>query len=825
MSDLYKLTGLTLSGFRAYLAPRSFDFRKKQSLAIFAPNGKGKSSLVDGLEFIFSDDGTLERLGIRTTQNQAGHFALAHNMAQDSGIESFVEISVSLGKELEIGKRLATGQERSRPPIATALRDAFVVSPIIRGYELRRFVEERTAEGRYEDVARWLDLGPFVAVQQNLRELRRKTKAAAENKDALKQIDSQLAKKTGNALKAWDAAAIVGHINTLIAELDASLAAKAIDRTDPAFLTVADRAKAEAEQLGLASLRQIRSATIALIGDNSAATPKPQPQLIADFGAAVVTRDDADAAAEREKVAAANAVFEEVWRSAEPLFAEGAAAPEACPLCNTPLAETKAGSAEAIRTHLAKHRAELGAYAAARKAADAAKTALQTKRDSLLTGLKTLVSLLPEERTSTREALASYSAKVEAWENGAVPESAAIVADLLAYVGNLDAAINQIVSKQGESTYTKANAKIEEIIELAGERARTLRELDELGKLNAALNLQSKKVAAEIRKKVQAVLDTLQKPMNDIYAQIQRDAAIPVRFELPDEEDTAQQRLGLVVDFAVNRAGVPPSGYLSDSQIHSLALALRLAAIRRCNTRVPLIILDDIVTSYDADHRLAFTSLVAQEFSEFQVILVTHDERFFAFLKDHLGDQHWQYKRILQLTADGPRLSDDRVSDELIEERWAEGKSAANDMRQAEEEWLLTIGRDFGVDVKIRTVERAYSYERSELAEALGRFLGSRGLTPPAVPGVNNRFLASLQKGDIENFGSHFQDAQYGAGSIGDEKVRWEEFKFFRDAFVCGKCKKSRFKRPTGMAKPVCTTEKCETQFAFAVPAAGNAVA
>lgn len=825
MSDPYKLVGLTLSGFRAYLAPRSFDFRKKQSLAIFAPNGKGKSSLVDGLEFMFSDDGTLKRLGIRTTQNQAGHLALAHNMAQDSGIESFVEISVAVGRQLETGKRLATGQERSRPPIATALRDAFVVSPIIRGHELRRFVEERTAEERYEDVAGWLDLGPLVAVQQNLRELRRKAKAAAESKDAIKQIDSQLAKKTDNILKAWDDAAIVEHINTLMAKLDASLTAKAIDRTDPAVLAVAERAKAEAERLGLASLRQIRSATIALIGDSSAAISKPQPQLIADFAAAVITRDDADAAAGREKAAAATAVFEEIWRSAEALFAEGAATPDACPVCDTPLTETKAGSAEAIRTHLAKHRGELGPYAAARKVADAAKSALQTKRDGLLTGLKTLGSLLPEERTSTREALAFYSATVGAWENGAIPESAAIVANLLASVGDLDAAINQIVSKQGESTYPKANAKIGDLIDLADERARTQRELGELEKLNAALNLQSKHIAAEIRKKVQAVLDTLQTPMNDIYAQIQRDAAILVRFELPDEEDTAQQRLGLVVDFATNRAGVPPSGYLSDSQIHSLALALRLASIRRCNARVPLIILDDIVTSYDADHRLAFTSLVAQEFAEFQVILVTHDERFFAFLKDHLGDQHWQYKRILRLTTDGPRLSDDRVSDELIEERWTEGKSAANDIRQAEEEWLMAICRDFGVDVKIRTVERAYSYERSELAEALGRFLGSRSLTPPAVPGVNNRFLTSLQKGDIENFGSHFQDAQYGAGSIGDEKVRWEEFKFFRDAFACGKCNKSRFKRPTGLAKPVCTTEKCETQFAFAVPAATNAVA
>ena len=48
-------------------------------------------------------------------------------------------------------------------------------------------------------------------------------------------------------------------------------------------------------------------------------------------------------------------------------------------------------------------------------------------------------------------------------------------------------------------------------------------------------------------------------------------------------------------------------------------------------------------------------------------------------------------------------------------------------------------------------------------------------LAPALVPGVNNRFLDSLVKGEIENFGSHFQDGPYGDGSIGDEKARWWE--------------------------------------------------
>jgi hypothetical protein len=173
--------------------------------------------------------------------------------------------------------------------------------------------------------------------------------------------------------------------------------------------------------------------------------------------------------------------------------------------------------------------------------------------------------------------------------------------------------------------------------------------------------------------------------------------------------------------------------------------------------------------------------------------------------------------RIIKLDPGfGPRFVDHRVTEAMIETRWNEGESAANEMRQAEEEWLVGLCRDFGVSVRIRSVEKAYSYERSELAAALSGFLRDRGHTPPLVPGVNNRFLTSLQQGAVENFGSHFHDGPYGDGSIGDERARWDEFKFFRDRFACPKCGGIHFKRPVGMKKAVCAKDGCEAQFEFA---------
>jgi len=214
MADPYFFQSLNLTGFRAYLQPKTFDFSKKRCLAIFAPNGSGKSSVVDALEFMFSKDGTLERLGQRAINNRAGPIALAHNLAEEAQIAPAVAISVISGKDVTNGCRAAASAKRVIPAVATTVNACFSVSPIIRGHALRTFVEIHTPEERYADVANWLQLGPLVEVQKNLRSLRSQIKIAAEDETALQRVDTQLARETNQAVKSWNAAAVLFHASS-----------------------------------------------------------------------------------------------------------------------------------------------------------------------------------------------------------------------------------------------------------------------------------------------------------------------------------------------------------------------------------------------------------------------------------------------------------------------------------------------------------------------------------------------------------------------------------------------------------------------------------
>lgn len=803
MVDPYFLRSLGLAGFRAYLQPKTFDFSKKRCLAIFAPNGSGKSSVIDALEFMFSKDGTLERLGQRAINNQAGPVALVHNLAEEAKIAPKISISVISGKSTSNGDRPAAGAKRPIPVVATTLNACFAVSPIIRGHALRTFVEVHTPEQRYADVATWLQLGPLVEVQKNIRALRIQVKAAAENETALRYVDSQLARETTQLVKAWDPAAVLAYANTsVLTPLDPALVLASLAVGDPTYVEAEARAKAEENKIGLAGLRQIRSAAAALLAEKTDAESGEVviSGAIPAFDAAVVALLVTESKEVEERGKAANTAFQALWKAAEPLFAEGVPAPDACPVCTTPLANTAAGSTEAIREHIGGQLKELCDYAAAKKALDDAKAAAIKAHTQLVATLPGLIGLLGDGEATLKHDLIAYQASIAGWPQGGAPASTNLVTAVAKLLTGLNQAIRDIEAKQGDHTYLKAKAKIDLLLEMQAERALALRTQEELGKLSAALTVQAATISAEIRKKVQALLDKLQAPMNDIYKLIQGAGARPIRLELPAEDDTNQQRLNLLIDFAKNRTGVQPGGYLSDSQIHSVALALRMAAIKQFNAGAPIIALDDIVTSYDADHRRTLAGLIATIFGDCQILITTHDERFFNYLKDQLEAKAWHFTRIIGIDPTyGPRFADHKISDEMIEARWVEGQSAANEMRQAEEEWLLGICRDFGVSVRIRLLEKAYSYERSELASALAGLLKDTKLEPALVPGVNNRFLTSLAKGEIENFGSHFQDGPYGDGSIGDEKTRWEEFKAFRSQFACKKCSRTKFQRPFGV--------------------------
>jgi hypothetical protein len=724
----------------------------------------------------------------------------------------------SQGAEKFGDARPVTQEANPIPNAAKRVASNYLVPFVIRGYELRGFVEEQTPEQRYREIIAWFGLQPLLDIQSNLRALRKLLKQRTESNAEERERIRDLARITKNAVREWDENKISLWFNeNVTTSLDNTLVLESVSPNDKGYNELVNRKRAEQENLGVSAMQNLLASFERSYSIDSTDHAK-EVGAIPKFETAVAEYSAATEKESKERGIASQAIFAKLWTAAKEIFDDRSLSLALCPVCETKLSSSPIGPQAAIAASLEIKLAELSAYRAASNEARNHAEILSKAHQSLSERLEGLTEALEAEGYAHRStAIAGYAQDVKKWKQGMpAPDNTAAVGELLALHRQLGTEKKLLLERQGEHTYAKALDVATSIIDLRTELRRIGRKKEELLKLNAELDRQCNAINKAVAQHVSECIAALRNKINELYGDIQGDGsdAPPIYLTLPDEDDTNQQRMQLLIDFSENRKGVNPTGYLSDSQIHALALSLRLSAIRTFNPSVPMIVLDDVVTSYDADHRKNIAAMLAKHFDEYQIVVLTHDERFFALLQDHLPPANWIFRRITELRPDfGPTFQDHRTSDEVITEKLQSGESAANEIRQAEEEWLLDLCRGFKVSLAIRPIDRPYHYDRHELASALASFLKDRHISVPQVPGIANSFLTSLQKGDIENFGSHFSDNPNAVGSLGDEKARWNEFIFFRNRFKCPKCGRAKFIRLEPLPLPVC--KNCQTPFSF----------
>jgi hypothetical protein len=110
----------------------------------------------------------------------------------------------------------------------------------------------------------------------------------------------------------------------------------------------------------------------------------------------------------------------------------------------------------------------------------------------------------------------------------------------------------------------------------------------------------------------------------------------------------------LEIEFASEKI-TPAFKFLSESQVNSFGLAFFLAAVKRFNKDFKFFILDDVVNSFDSFKRPRVAKLIATKFSDFQVLMLTHDQIFFDTVQRNFPE--WQrYKFTSWDYSTGPKF-------------------------------------------------------------------------------------------------------------------------------------------------------------------------
>jgi len=137
--------------------------------------------------------------------------------------------------------------------------------------------------------------------------------------------------------------------------------------------------------------------------------------------------------------------------------------------------------------------------------------------------------------------------------------------------------------------------------------------------------------------------------------------------------------LRLGVDF-LGVVDANPELFLSEGHLDSLGLAVYLAAVQEFNPKGTLLVLDDVVSSIDRDHQDRIAELLAHQFQDYQLLVTTHDERWGKILlnkADALGvKKSWIATKYGSWTPEtGPTVTTlkgnwDHIQAALTEERY-----------------------------------------------------------------------------------------------------------------------------------------------------------
>ncbi|MGH9896134.1 MAG: hypothetical protein ACREA0_29915, partial [bacterium] len=198
----------------------------------------------------------------------------------------------------------------------------------------------------------------------------------------------------------------------------------------------------------------------------------------------------------------------------------------------------------------------------------------------------------------------------------------------------------------------------------------------------------------------------------------------------------------LAVSFHGTRQKLP-HGVLSESHLNSLAVALFLAMAETFNEHLDFLVLDDVVNSFDHEHRGELAALLATDFEHRQLIVLTHDHLFY----ERLSRLAPSWKRT-ELTSwdfeEGPRTARYATAD-ILEKAGMdldEGDliGAATKGRRALEELLQEICEALAAPLPFRRGAKNDRREIMELLNGLRRVL--RGLSKATLREIAPRLNA-----------------------------------------------------------------------------------
>ncbi len=285
---------------------------------------------------------------------------------------------------------------------------------------------------------------------------------------------------------------------------------------------------------------------------------------------------------------------------------------------------------------------------------------------------------------------------------------------------------------------------------------------------------------------LETFLENLSEKINEIYQFLNPGEKVENIKLIPLTKDDELSGITIQFDFLENKNVTPPHKLLSESHLNCLGIAFFLASVEAFNKENKFIVLDDVISSFDANHRKRFADLLVEKYHDYQIILLTHEKTWFDIVKNLVQRKNWTINTLKHNELKGTYIDEaPQTLRERIERKILDGNenNLGNEARKYLEDFLKQIAFHLEVKVSYRFNDINEDRMAFELLNALKSTLKKRKCTELLNNSIIDRLLGSLF---IGNKDSHANSAEL---KFNDMKAFWIDVTDFEQLIFCEGCK------------------------------------
>lgn len=783
-----KIKRIVLSGFRGILTKQELDLTnsggKPTSLVVYGLNSSGKTSFVDGLEWFLSPNSEIEWL----KREDAGRHSYPHQASKNG--KTFVQIDYTDKKYGSLTKTF--NQQRITKPFLSdektfnELYQVFTIRPYLRYLEIIDFVFNRTGVEKYQKLASWMGFEEELAFQEKLalEILPNLRKILQELQNQIEYTNDEIKKLT--ELDKTDGVSLIQYCNSLLKQVGALEISGLKDL--PVKIKELDIKRTGGNDSKIAIITKVQTfLDIFKVNDQLVVKLKKLAKQLDKFS--------------KKKKLAEKIDYISLYEKAYSIIENQSDQNVVCPVCNTSwkknkltqhikdelelLTEVKSAHDDIIQ-EIEETKSEIENEA---EAINSIQTALQPAKDidiDIKHSNLSLYKLLLDNLSKSFE--------------GSIFEAEIKTIEIRSTQKKVVTEIGTLIKQLKEEKKSLEPSKEEVLFNEVTEKMRLLKdELKRRKSFTEKQKLYSKeidKVTAIFDEFYRVVQDNITKRFKDISSTIEKYFRIlrqdkkikDIEITLNLEKAKAVGRSAEIQLSYYNLVVKPAYKVLSESLLNSLGLAVYFTCIKKFNTNAKFIVLDDVMNSLDVGHRDTLLDLIQDEFSDYQLVLFTHDMHWFERIQRRFPS--WLHKKIKSWDyITGPKIDYSKTSIDEINE-------LLKDFTKAHE-----AGRNLGIYVenilnelceKLHA-ELRYRYTRheppstDELFTALTKRLKNKLSKNPVVDLARNAYKYEPL---IRNATSHSRQNYSSQISTQEVKRALDEWMKLENALWCTSCNK-----------------------------------